>query len=376
MEGFRNLCDESARSPAFRQEARHGSIGVVDPRLPATDPKCGVRTRAAVIDVNQDAESAERTVKFLTDLGVSGSTRSSEVREFGRAKELLGQESSLSGLCGYCWSGKLAVAPDGKVFTCVMARDWPVGDVPSQSLGEILHGGELARIRREIHETVWLPATADKERCPQTCGPDLACPCDPPALSQVLRPHAPEVTDMARSEDEPQSNPVPPYGPPVHDAIGHQQERVKAVAEAARKALYGVVFTPPSGAVRRGEGLAASVPSAAPYPCSPTRPASSPSTPPPAPAIHGPARSSPRHGALATSSTQPWSAPTSSRRSAPTPPLPAESRVRVRAGDSARRECALVIPGQRRPVARMTRNCPPPAAVRNDDPPPAPSTRS
>lgn len=24
---------------------------------------------------------------------------------------------------------------------------------------------------------------------------------------------------MARSEDEPQSNPVPPYGPPVHDAI-------------------------------------------------------------------------------------------------------------------------------------------------------------
>ncbi|WP_406426742.1 radical SAM/SPASM domain-containing protein [Streptomyces sp. NBC_00147] len=139
----------------------------------------GVRTRAAVIDVNQDTESAERTVKFLTALGVSGSTRSSEVREFGRAKELLGQESSLSGLCGYCWSGKLAVAPDGKVFTCVMARDWPVGDVPSQSLSEILHGGELARIRREIHETVWLPATADKERCPQTCGPDLACPCDP-----------------------------------------------------------------------------------------------------------------------------------------------------------------------------------------------------
>ncbi|WP_327579936.1 SPASM domain-containing protein [Streptomyces sp. NBC_00145] len=179
MEGFRNLCAESARSPAFHQEARHGSIGVVDPRRPATDPKCGVRTRAAVIDVNQDAESAERTVKFLTDLGVSGSTRSSEVREFGRAKELLGQESSLSGLCGYCWSGKLAVAPDGKVFTCVMARDWPVGDVPSQSLGEILHGGELARIRREIHETVWLPATADKERCPQTCGPDLVCPCDP-----------------------------------------------------------------------------------------------------------------------------------------------------------------------------------------------------
>ncbi|GAA1227137.1 hypothetical protein GCM10009646_13920 [Streptomyces aureus] len=48
-------------------------------------------------------------------------------------------------------------------------------------------------------------------------GPRL--PVRPPALSQVLRPHAPEVTDMARSKDEPQNNPVPPYGPPVHDAI-------------------------------------------------------------------------------------------------------------------------------------------------------------
>lgn len=138
----------------------------------------GISTRAAVIDVNQDRQAADRTVKFLTDLGVSGS-RSSEVREFGRGKELLRQESSMSGLCGYCWSGKLAVAPDGKVFTCVMARDWPVGDILSQSLGQILQGAELARIRREIHEKVWLSATTDPARCPQSCGPDLSCPCDP-----------------------------------------------------------------------------------------------------------------------------------------------------------------------------------------------------
>lgn len=35
----------------------------------------------------------------------------------------------------------------------------------------------------------------------------------------------------------------------------------------------------------------------------------------------------------------------------------------VWADGSARRECALVIPGQRRPVARMTRNWPPPGSM-------------
>ncbi|MFF8276889.1 radical SAM/SPASM domain-containing protein [Streptomyces lateritius] len=147
----------------------------------------GVRTRAAVIDVHEEAETAERTVRFLSDLGVSGDVRPSKVRGFGRGKELLGQEPGLSGLCGHCWNGKLAVAPDGKVFTCVMARGWPVGDVLSQSLDAILHGDELARIRAEIHDKVWLPAT-DQTECPQSCGPDLSCPCGPLLCPQCCSP--------------------------------------------------------------------------------------------------------------------------------------------------------------------------------------------
>lgn len=147
----------------------------------------GVPTRVGVIAVGGDTEAAERTRQFLLDLGVDGSVRTSEVREFGRGQDLLGQSASLSGLCGHCWNGNLAVAPDGKVFPCVMSRDWAVGDVLEQTLEEILRGDELAQIRREIHDTVW-QKEADSTRCPQSCQPDISCPCEPLLCTQSCDP--------------------------------------------------------------------------------------------------------------------------------------------------------------------------------------------
>lgn len=45
------------------------------------------------------------------------------------------------------------------------------------------------------------------------------------------------------TEEESQGRPVPPYGPAIHDAIAASDlQQMKAVAEAARKALYGVEF--------------------------------------------------------------------------------------------------------------------------------------
>jgi hypothetical protein len=39
--------------------------------------------------------------------------------------------------------------------------------------------------------------------------------------------------------------PMPPYGPPIHDAIASGDvQRMKAVAEGARQALYDVQFAP------------------------------------------------------------------------------------------------------------------------------------
>jgi MoaA/NifB/PqqE/SkfB family radical SAM enzyme len=152
----------------------------------------GVPTRTAVIDINEDAEAVERTRRFLSDLGASvGANRSSAPREFGRGAELLGKSPTLSALCGHCWSGSLAIAPDGSVFPCVMARDWPVGDVRAQSLGEIVKGSPLTQIRREIHDAVWLPKSegyCQPTYCYQSCQPDLSCPCDPLLCQQSCDP--------------------------------------------------------------------------------------------------------------------------------------------------------------------------------------------
>uniref|UniRef100_A0AAU2JVX8 DUF1843 domain-containing protein n=1 Tax=Streptomyces sp. NBC_00049 TaxID=2903617 RepID=A0AAU2JVX8_9ACTN len=50
---------------------------------------------------------------------------------------------------------------------------------------------------------------------------------------------------MARSDEEAQGGPVPPYGAAIHDAIAENDvQQMRAVAEAARKALYGVDFAP------------------------------------------------------------------------------------------------------------------------------------
>ncbi|WP_328329294.1 MULTISPECIES: radical SAM/SPASM domain-containing protein [unclassified Streptomyces] len=146
--------------------------------------------RAAVITIDQGEVEADRTKDFLKGLGVD-TVRLGEMREFGRAQEVMSQSSQLSGLCGNCWRGQLCVSPDGMVYPCVMARDWPVGNILEQDLSQILRDGLLDRTRRTIREEVWIPrlqAHANAEdrcspakTCPQNCTPDVPCPqsCTP-----------------------------------------------------------------------------------------------------------------------------------------------------------------------------------------------------
>lgn len=162
----------------------------------------GIETRAAVIVINQDEAAVERTIQFLRDLGVRH-VRASEVREFGRGEEVLGQRARMSGLCGHCWDGKLCVAPDGAVTPCVMARQWSVGNVLKTRLANIVEGELLQYIRQDIYETVWLPKTAGcTPECPQLCGPDQSscepmscdpqsCPqsCTPPSMPECMPVH-------------------------------------------------------------------------------------------------------------------------------------------------------------------------------------------
>ncbi|MFF0293720.1 radical SAM/SPASM domain-containing protein [Kitasatospora sp. NPDC004614] len=119
----------------------------------------GIETRAAVLCINQELSDIENTKRFLTRLGVRR-VRSSYVRAFGRGEDLGSRPSNMSELCGHCWAGRLCIAPDGKAFPCVMARQWQVGNVLETTLASIVHSIALRDIRAIIHETVWLPKRA------------------------------------------------------------------------------------------------------------------------------------------------------------------------------------------------------------------------
>jgi MoaA/NifB/PqqE/SkfB family radical SAM enzyme len=119
----------------------------------------GIVTRAATIVIDQDRASVDRTRQYLTSLGVSHVSRG-KLREFGRGQDILKQPARLEGLCGHCWTGKLCISPDGAAFPCVMARQWPVGNVLEQSLAEIVAGRSLKDTRQTIFDEVWLPKRA------------------------------------------------------------------------------------------------------------------------------------------------------------------------------------------------------------------------
>jgi MoaA/NifB/PqqE/SkfB family radical SAM enzyme len=158
----------------------------------------GVTTRAAVIAIDDDDANLVRTRDYLTELGTDAlANRSSTLREFGRGQNLLGRTASMSALCGNCWRGSLAIAPDGQAYTCIMARDWPVGDVTRQPLSEIVHGQELVRVREEIYEVTRAHLAACSPYCYQTCQPDLSCPCEPLMCPKSCTPWGkpPEVLD-------------------------------------------------------------------------------------------------------------------------------------------------------------------------------------
>ncbi|MCI2421572.1 radical SAM protein [Saccharopolyspora sp. K220] len=161
----------------------------------------GVTTRAAMINIRQDESEIGRTRQFLEDLGV-GSVRGSHVREFGRGEAVTGGRARMSALCGHCWDGKLCVAPDGVVYPCVMARQWPVGNILDESLAEIVDGMRLKDTRKDIFETAWLPKIDDCAPCEQSCDPDSSsCSphyCNPTQCPQSCTPQWDCMPDVPR----------------------------------------------------------------------------------------------------------------------------------------------------------------------------------
>lgn len=127
--------------------------------------KRGVPIRAGVVEVLPGQRVDEARAE-LQSMGVTRITMD-RARAVGRAR-LPGQSPTLDEMCGRCTRGRAAVLPNGDVAGCVLARDFPVGNVRETRLGELLGGEAWADLAARIP----LPV---RNGCP----PDDSSDCNP-----------------------------------------------------------------------------------------------------------------------------------------------------------------------------------------------------
>jgi MoaA/NifB/PqqE/SkfB family radical SAM enzyme len=141
----------------------------------------GLDVRVGIIVMEQNRAGVEQTKEFLRSLGISkiGTDR---IRSFGRGDALMADVGgpAISELCGRCWEGRLAVAPDGVVSPCIMARAWPIGSIRERTLEALVESHELAEIRKRIFNEHFSPGYDCNPLMgrPSKCWPEES-PCHP-----------------------------------------------------------------------------------------------------------------------------------------------------------------------------------------------------
>ncbi|MFD7549024.1 radical SAM protein [Streptomyces sp. NPDC059816] len=117
-----------------------------------------------IVDVLDGQRVAEARAE-LESMGVQR-INTDRVRAVGRAM-LPGTRPTLDEMCGRCTRGRAAVLPNGDLAGCVLARDFPCGNVRATSLAELLNGEEWSSLSARI------PAPR------AACSPDDSGDCDP-----------------------------------------------------------------------------------------------------------------------------------------------------------------------------------------------------
>jgi len=129
----------------------------------------GIPVRVGVIEVEagQDVAgaAAEMRAAGVEDVKVDG------MRGVGRGAR--DGQAAVDQLCGRCADGRLAIAPDGRVWPCVFARWLTIGNVHQGALGELDAGDVRSRLREAFGRR---PATVYADGSDSGCTPG---PCTP-----------------------------------------------------------------------------------------------------------------------------------------------------------------------------------------------------
>ncbi|HEU5377799.1 MAG TPA: radical SAM/SPASM domain-containing protein [Ktedonobacteraceae bacterium] len=135
--------------------------------------------RIGMVDM-QDDQRIEEGKALLQSLGVT-SIGTDRIRGVGRGNAIM-PEDPVAALCGACARGKIAVTAEGTAYPCVFSRSFPIGNVLTHSVQEIVSGERLLTTRIKLQTAFALrddPCTPDDCK-PLTgdCDPDVE-PCDP-----------------------------------------------------------------------------------------------------------------------------------------------------------------------------------------------------
>ena len=143
----------------------------------------GIKLRASVIEMPQNAGLTESTLRFLkSDLQVHR-VKIDRLRHFGRGGTC---DQGMGELCGACANGTLCVGVDGTVSPCIMSKHWRLGSVRETSLREIVYSARLNRFQADLRRI-----TSESDVSQDGCGPDECTPiigCPPYNQPSGVRP--------------------------------------------------------------------------------------------------------------------------------------------------------------------------------------------
>ncbi|WP_129766974.1 radical SAM protein [Streptomyces sp. L-9-10] len=133
----------------------------------------GATIRAGIVDVLPGQRVAEARAE-LESMGVRH-INTDRVRAVGRAA-LPGESPALDELCGRCTRGRAAILPTGDLAGCVLARDFPAGNVRETLLRDLLGGPVWTALSASIPQPVRSACTPDDS---SDCDPASTEACDP-----------------------------------------------------------------------------------------------------------------------------------------------------------------------------------------------------
>jgi MoaA/NifB/PqqE/SkfB family radical SAM enzyme len=132
--------------------------------------------RVGIVGV-QDGQRIRQAEAMLTELGVTD-IGYDDLRQIGRG--VRDRQPGPGQLCGACTNGNVAIAADGTVWPCVMARWLPMGNVRDTRLHDIVTGPRMESVTqylRECFTPVEVPCVP--KMCDPQCGPSCSPACNP-----------------------------------------------------------------------------------------------------------------------------------------------------------------------------------------------------